>query len=130
MTPTNKTERARSLRRKNTQSESLLWGLVRAKQLCGLKFRREHPIGPYFADFACVSHKLVIEIDGGYHDHVAENDLTREQYLKDNNWNVIRFSDKEVEDDIEAVGIHIAKTLGLKYEYTKRNRRQSGIEKV
>jgi very-short-patch-repair endonuclease len=128
--PVNKTERARSLRKKNTKSESLLWGLLRAKQLCGLKFRREHPIGPHFADFACVSKMLVVEIDGGYHDHVAENDLEREEYLRKRDWKVIRFSDKEVEDDIEAVGIHIAKTLGVKYEYTKRTRSKSGIEKI
>ena len=66
-----KPSRARLLRENATQSESLLWQLLRRKQLCGLKFRRQHPIGPFFADFACVSRKLVIEIDGGYHDVVA-----------------------------------------------------------
>ena len=130
---TNTTNCARSLRKRNTQSESLLWGLLRAKQLCGLKFRREHPIDPYYADFACSAKMLVVEIDGDYHDHVAEDDLKREEYLRNLGWHIIRFSDKEVEDDIEAVGIQIAKTLGLKYEYncllytspSPRDKRQS-----
>ena len=127
---TNTTKRARSLRKRNTQSESLLWGLLRAKQLCNLKFRREHPIAPYYADFACPAKMLVIEIDGDYHDHIAENDLKREAYLRELGWEVLRFSDKEVEDDIEAVGIQIAKMLGLKYEYKKRARTGSGIKKI
>ena len=73
---------------------------------------------------------LVVEIDGDYHDHVVENDLKREEYLRNLGWQIIRFSDKEVEDDIEAVGIQIAKTLGLKYEYKKRARTGSGIKKI
>ena len=122
----NTIDRARELRKKNTNSESLLWGLLRAKQLCGLKFRREHPIKPYYADFACPAHMLIVEIDGGYHDHVAENDLKREEYLRALGWQVIRFSDKEVEDDIEAIGIAIAKTLNLEYSYKKRSRNGNG----
>ena len=69
---------------------------------------------------------LVIEIDGDYHDHIAENDLKREAYLRELGWEVLRFSDKEVEEDVEAVGIQIAKMLGLKYEYKKRARTGSG----
>jgi len=56
-------QKARHLRAGQTKSEGLLWSILRAKQVCGLKFRRQHPIGSYFADFACVSKKLVIEID-------------------------------------------------------------------
>ena len=119
--PVNKTDRARSLRKQNTKSESLLWGLLRGKQLCGLKFRREHPIEPYYADFACPARM-------GYHDHVAENDLNRETYFRSLGWEVIRFSDKEVEEDIEAIGIAIAKTLNLEYSYKKRNRTGSGFK--
>lgn len=124
--PINTTERARELRQRKTKSESLLWGLLRSRQLCGLKFRREHPIGPHFADFACVAKKLVVEIDGGYHDHIGDKDIDRERYLKKNGWKVVRFSDKEVEDDNEAIGIAIARLLQLKYEYSKRNRTGSG----
>ena len=122
----NKTDRARELRQKQTKSESLLWGLLRGKQLCNLKFRREHPIGPHFADIACVAEKLVVEIDGDYHDHVAIEDLEREAYFRQRGWKIIRFSDKEVEEDVVAVGIAIAKLLELDYEYIKRDLNGSG----
>ena len=55
-----------------------MWSVLRSKQVCGLKFRRQHPIGPYFADFACVSKKLVVEIDGSSHDLTAATDFARE----------------------------------------------------
>jgi len=103
-----------------------MWGLLRGKQLCDLKFRREHPIGPHYADFACPSEMLVIEIDGEYHDHIVEGDLSREEYFRQRGWKVIRFSDKEVEDDIEVIGMAIANELGLKYEYKKRSGGGSG----
>ena len=69
---------ARDRRKNATRSEGLLWSILRGKQLCGLKFRREHPIEPWIVDFACVSKHLVIEIDGGYHDATIENDLRRQ----------------------------------------------------
>ncbi len=130
--PVNKVERAKHLRATQTKSEGLLWGLLwgllRASQLCGLKFRRQHPIGPFYADFACKKRSLVVEIDGGYHDAIAESDLSRGQYLKQNGWEVIRFSDEEVEEDTEAVGRAIAKHVGLKYEFRKRKATGSGME--
>ena len=63
------TNRARELRQRQTKAESLLGDAVRAKRLCGLKFRRQYAIGPFFADFACVARKLIVELDGGYHDY-------------------------------------------------------------
>ena len=59
-----RTARSRSLRHESSRAEQIFWELVRAKRMVGVKFRRQHPIGPYFADFACVSKKLVVEIDG------------------------------------------------------------------
>ncbi|MFT7639078.1 MAG: very-short-patch-repair endonuclease [Pirellulaceae bacterium] len=56
-----------------------MWHAIRGKQLSGLKFRRQHPIGPYYADFACVTRKLVVELDGGYHDYQDESDLSRQK---------------------------------------------------
>ncbi len=124
-----RTDHARLLRSTETKTEKLLWGVLRGKQVCGLKFRRQHPIGPYFADFACVSHKLVVEIDGGYHDAVTESDFRREAFLKDEGWNVLRFSDRDVEEDPEAVAIGIAKHLGLEYQFRKRAGTGSGMKK-
>ena len=105
--------RARNRRQAKTKSEGLLWSVLRAKQLCGLKFRRERPIGPFIVDFACVSRKLVVEIDGGYHDETVERDRTRQELIERAGWEVIRFTDKEVEGDAEAVARAIAKHIGI-----------------
>ena len=126
----NHINRAKKLRQSQTDFESFLWSILRAKQVCGLKFRRQHPIGPFFADLACVKHKLVVEIDGGYHDLVADSDLKREGYLKRNGWTVIRFSDEEFEDDPESIAIAIANHLGLPYEFSRREGTGSGMENV
>ena len=123
-------QRARSLRRQQTQSEKLLWNVLRSKQLCNLKFRKQHPIPPFYADFACAEKKLVVEIDGDYHDHVGEEDISREAFLRGLGWDVIRFSDKEVMADVEVVARGIAKHLGLEYEFRKRRGTGSGIDNV
>ena len=122
--------RAKSLRRTQTESEGLLWSILRARQLCNLKFRRQHPIGPFFADFACVERKLVIEIDGSYHDACGQQDVDREAYLRRLGWKVIRFTAEDVTSDVESVARGIATFLGLKYEFTKRNGRGSGSDHV
>jgi very-short-patch-repair endonuclease len=76
------THRARSLRETKNTSEKLLWSILRGKQVCGLRFRCQHPIGTFSADFACVTKRLVVEIDGGYHDLIGEADLQREEFLR------------------------------------------------
>ena len=96
-------KRARELRKSQTRAEGLLWSVLRTKQLCGLKFRRQHPIGPFFADFACLSHQVVVELDGEHHDHVRENDLRRERFLKSRGWNVMRFANDDVLKDAEMI---------------------------
>jgi very-short-patch-repair endonuclease len=57
--------RARNLRRQQTDVESKLWMRLRDRQLCGAKFRRQHPIGPYIVDFCCPDRELIVELDGG-----------------------------------------------------------------
>ena len=59
------TKRARELRRQQTPAESILWRRLRGKQMEGLKFRRQHILGPFIVDFVNLEHKLIIEIDGG-----------------------------------------------------------------
>ena len=124
------TNRARSLRLNQTRSEGLLWSILRAKQLCGLKFRRQYPIGPWVTDFACADRMLVVEIDGGYHDETIAIDLRREKDLEQLGWTVIRFSDDDVENDGEAVGRAIANELGIPYEFKKRQATGSGMRSV
>ena len=77
-----RTERSRELRNNKTKSESLLWSVLRSRQLGGLKFRRQHPIGPYFADFACLDRHAVVELDGEYHDYQYEMDRKRQAYME------------------------------------------------
>jgi very-short-patch-repair endonuclease len=78
-------------------------------------------------DFACPQQMLVVEIDGGYHDIVAENDLKRQRHLESLGWKVIRFSDKDVEVDAEAVARAIAQVLNLDYEFRPRKATGSGM---
>ena len=122
-----RTERSRTLRKQQTESEGLLWSLLRSKQLCGLKFRRQHPIGQFFADFACQSHHVVVELDGEYHDHIEENDLRRQRYLEGQGWKVIRFTNDDVATDAQAVARSIAEQVNLPYTFCERNSRGSGI---
>ena len=114
------TERARDLRARQTKAESLLWFALRARRLCGLKFRRQYPIGPFIVDFACVEKRLVVEIDGGYHDYVYEDDISRQEKIEAEGWKVIRFSNEDVLDDVEAVAIVIARHLELEPEFRYR----------
>jgi len=118
----------RARRRNPTRSEGLLWSILRGKQLCGLKFRREHPIDCWIVDFACITQKLVVEIDGGYHDENIEHDLQRQKQLKKLGWKVLRFPDEKVEQDAEAVGRAIAKELGLEYSFKGRAKTGSGMK--
>ena len=78
--PLSKTARtnARQLRRNMTFPERKLWSLLRSRRLSGLKFRRQHTIGPYIADFACEARRLVVELDGASHDGQFERDSVRQ----------------------------------------------------
>src|SRR6056297_376186 len=125
-----RTINARCRRKRKTKSEGLLWSVLRARQLCGLKFRREHPVGPFIVDFVCVSQKLVVEVDGGYHDETFEADRVRQALLEQEGWQVIRFTDREVEEDAEAVARAIAKQIGEAYEFSARVRDGSGQKSV
>jgi very-short-patch-repair endonuclease len=88
---------ARKLRRTGGLAEQKVWTLVRAGRIDGLKFKRQHPIGPYVVDFACDRLKLVLEIDGGVHrrDEVATNDHLRQVELERLGWTVIRFTNDD-----------------------------------
>jgi very-short-patch-repair endonuclease len=121
------TTRTRSLRKSQTTSEGLLWSVLRAKQLCGLRFRRQHRIEPWIVDFACPQKRLAVEIDGGYHDNVVDDDLKRQQHLEALRWKVIRFSSKEVEEDAEAVARTIARALNLPYAFEPHTATGSGM---
>ncbi len=112
------TAHARELRARETKAESLLWYVLRARRLSGLKFRRQFPIEPFIGDFACIEKKLVIEIDGGYHDVVHASDSSRQATIESQGWRVLRFGNEDVLADVEAVAIAIKRHLGLDQSYT------------
>ena len=121
------TNRARELRQRQTEAEALLWNVVRAKRLCDLKFRRQFPVGPFFADFACFDRMLIVEVDGGYHDYQYADDRSRQKFLEDQGWFVLRFANEDVLKDIESVARAIANHLGLKVNFRPRVRAISGM---
>ena len=77
----------------------------------GVKFRRQHPIGPYFADFACPSKKLVIEIDGDHHAFQIEADALRTSVMEQLGWRVVRFAATYVLDSPEGIWTEIDRLL-------------------
>jgi len=97
--------RARALRKGQTDAEALLWSKLRNRQLLGLKFRRQHPLGRYFADFACIDVGLVIELDGGQHaeSFVIDYDTRRKEEMESMGFQTLRFWDSDVLKEIDAV---------------------------
>ncbi|MEZ0307072.1 MAG: endonuclease domain-containing protein [Ramlibacter sp.] len=81
---------ARVLRHETTDSERRLWSRLRMEQL-GVKFRRQHPVGNYVADFACLGPRLIIELDGSQHADQTGYDAARDQYLRSMGFEVLRF---------------------------------------
>lgn len=86
---------AKRLRHAMTPAEHKLWRHLRDRQRCNLKFRRQHPIGQFVADFACLQPALVIEVDGGQHNG-SLSDATRDAYLRRCGFHVLRFWNDEV----------------------------------
>ncbi len=90
-----------------TDAEKLLWKHLRGKKLDGAYFRRQHQVGKYFADFVCIEHKLIIELDGGQHATQQSYDKTRDNFIKEQGFIVLRFWNNEVMENIEAVAMKI-----------------------
>ncbi|WP_372827598.1 endonuclease domain-containing protein [Polaromonas sp.] len=125
--------RSRALRQGQTDAEALLWSKLRSRQISGLKFRRQHPIGPYFADFACIEIGLVVELDGGQHgeDVVAKRDNKRSDAMAALGFQTLRFWNNDVLLQTEAVLekiLHVAATL-IPALSRKREREQDQIIK-
>lgn len=95
--------KARVLRKNQTDAESLLWYHLRDRHLSGHKFRRQHPMGVFIADFVCIERRIVVEVDGGQHALQGEEDKRRSAYLKSKGYRVVRFWDNEVLKDTQAV---------------------------
>ena len=104
--PTRETvEMARDLRRRLTPPEARLWFAIKGGKLDGLKFRRQHPIGPYVLDFYCAAAKLAVEVDGQGHDHPDQiaADARRTAWLAAQGVAVIRFAAEDVRVNLDGV---------------------------
>ena len=97
-------EFAKENRKKPTEAEAILWDYIKKRQL-GQPFRRQHIIGDYIVDFACVPSKLIVEIDGGYHQlpNQQMNDKQRQEWLEKRGFTVLRFSNEEIIADTDNV---------------------------
>ena len=109
--PTPEKDAARELRGNQTDAEGVLWNALRNRQLLNLKFRRQHPIGNYIADFCCIEKGLIIELDGSQHEERASYDEERTKWLKEHGFQVLRFWNHEVapnpEGAVEKIRNHI-----------------------
>ncbi len=101
--PANLTQTARDLRKASTDAERLLWRHLKAKQLEGLKFRRQEQIGRFIVDFVCYEKSLIIEADGGQHALEREKDEERTLWLNAQGFKVLRFWNHEILTNIEGV---------------------------
>jgi very-short-patch-repair endonuclease len=93
------------LRSRMPDAEVILWSRLRRKALSGFRFRRQHPIGPYIADFACPLLRLVVEVDGGTHstDDEVAHDRRRDAYMKSHGWRVFRVNNQDVYHHLDGV---------------------------
>ena len=89
------TKRARELRHAATPAERALWRYLAKSQL-GVKFSRQMPVGPFFADFLCRSQTLIVEVDGHSHDVLRERDEARDAHLRSEGFRVLHFSNADV----------------------------------
>lgn len=102
----------RRLRRESTDAERRLWALLRNRRLDGWKFRRQHPLGPYVVDFACLEAGLVVELDGPIHQAQAEYDAARDAYLAARGFTVLRLPNAQVLERLPEAIAAIRAALG------------------
>ncbi len=105
-----KRDRARELRRDMTLAERKLWQVLKGRGLDGHRFRRQHPLGPYIADFACLEAGVVIEVDGCQH-HDSEQDGHRDRYMQSIGFKVLRFWNNDVLANLEGTCAVIGQAL-------------------
>jgi len=95
--------KARPLRKHQTEAEKRLWYHLRNREMKGCKFRRQHPIGIFVADFVCIERGLVVEVDGGQHNTEIAEDKKRTAYLESKGFRVVRFWNNDVLNDTGSV---------------------------
>jgi very-short-patch-repair endonuclease len=101
---------AKHLRKNMTDAETRLWHELRAKRFEDYKFKRQVPIGKYIADFACLTHKLVVEVDGSQHED-SQRDVIRDQWLVSQGFKVLRLWNRELLLDLDGAMLSILAAL-------------------
>src|SRR5271163_508246 len=96
-------ENARRLRREQTDAERVLWRHLRGRRMRDAKFRRQFPIGPYFADFCSIELRLIVELDGAQHADHIQHDEVRAAFLNSRGYRVLRFWNSQVLESVEDV---------------------------
>ena len=99
----NLTKYAKKLRKNSTHAEIVLWNQLRSRQLEGIKFRRQQPLGNFIVDFVSFEKKLIIELDGGQHARDRKKDQFRDEQLSDSGYTVLRYWNHDVLENIDAV---------------------------
>ncbi len=105
--------RARELRQQQTSTEKILWLFLRGRRLHNAKFRRQHNIGRFIADFYCHEARLVIELDGKIHDTQKAQDAARDMWMLASGLTVLRFENEDVRKRLDFVLEEIVKALIL-----------------
>lgn len=128
---------ARTLRQQSTWAARTLWQLLRNRQFASVKFRRQHPVGPYVLNFYCASAKLALELDDGVHGEPAQrqHDEEKDRYLRDQGIRVIRIWNIELKENRDGVleSIYTALTTNRQnahpdpLPYTTRERGMEGV---
>jgi very-short-patch-repair endonuclease len=118
---------ARALRDDMSFPEVLLWRALRSRP-AGLKFRRQHPAGPYVLDFFCASRLLAVEVDGEAHDRGdrPERDAIRDAWLAAHGLSVVRMPARDILTDLDAVVRHITASAGVSLGATPRHHPAGG----
>jgi very-short-patch-repair endonuclease len=109
-------QRCRNLRKNQTDAEKKLWSVIRNRQISGVKFRRQFPVGRYIVDFYCPQYRIGIEADGGHHyaERGRKRDEVRTQVLNELDVELIRFSDHDILTNIDAVFEVIQKNIEMR----------------
>ena len=108
-----RTHFARALRSRPPRAEKALWRALKRRQVLGFQFRRQYPIDRFFADFACPSARLVVELDGESHNDRTDYDAERTMILESLGWHVLRFTNRAVREQLTAVVEDIEQELRL-----------------
>jgi very-short-patch-repair endonuclease len=101
---------AKQLRKSMTEAETKLWHALRAKRFENFKFKRQVPIGRYIADFACLSHKLIVEVDGSQHEG-SQTELNRDTWLRTQGFKTLRLWNRELLLDLDGALLSVLAAL-------------------